>query len=230
MALAIGEEYVLEDIEIDFSLDRIMETPPFPAWAGARYARERLESLIDSHLTSVRSAIDARAAYGVLETDGSGIAAHSPPAQLERAEFVTPVLATAGEFDGHLGADPAADELVRDALENVALTLVKERVGTQILTEAQERGWKTTRLYSPGSGNGGWPISAAAFIFDVLPADEIGMGRTPEGYLDPPKSVGTVIGLGPSVEQVPDIFTCAGCDRIPECDYARSTDEAVGVS
>ena len=43
MAVAIGSVVRLEDIDIDFSLDRIFETPPFPTWTESRYSRERLE-------------------------------------------------------------------------------------------------------------------------------------------------------------------------------------------
>lgn len=230
MALVRDESQIRRDIHLDLSVEHILDRPPFTAWVGSRFSRDRLAEAVERLSTDVRREMDPRAAYTVLPTSGSGIVAYSPPDPLGEASLVCTLLVTVGEFDREAPTDPTFDELVRDAIENVALQLAKEEVGNRIRDQANERGWNTTRLFSPGSGNVDWAIENAAFVFDALPADDIGMTRTDSGFIQPPKSISTVIGMGPEVAQAPDMYTCVGCPRISECDYARTRSGAIADS
>lgn len=230
MALVRGETKIRRDIHIDLSVERILDRPPLTAWTGSRFSRDELAEAVERLRPKVRQEMDPRAAYTILPTAESGITAYSPPEPLADASLVCTLLVTVGEFDRETPADPTFDELVRDAVENVALQFAKEAVGDRILDQANERGWNTTRLFSPGSGNVDWAIGNSAFVFDTLPADDIGMTRSDTGFIQPPKSISTMIGIGPDVVQAPDIYTCVGCPRLSECDYARTPPGAIADS
>jgi len=222
MAVAIGSVVRLEDIDIDFSLDRIFETPPFPTWTESRYSRERLEAPVERLAPEVEAVIAPRAMYRVLPTHDTDLRSHAPPEPLLEAPFVATLVATVGDMTvTHPEAEPVFDEMIRDALENAALTMAKEAVALEIRDAANEEGWKTTRLFSPGSGNVDWPVEHSTFVFGTLPAEDIGVSVTPDGLLKPNKSICSVIGLGERIDQAPDLFTCAGCPKIPDCPYAR---------
>lgn len=230
MALVRGESQIRRDVHVDLSVERVLDRPPFSAWIGSRFSRKRLVEAVERLGTDVRREMDPRAAYTVLQGSESGISTYSPPGPIQEASFVCTLLVTVGEFDRETTTDPTFDELVRDGVENVALQLAKETIGNRIREQASEQGWNTTRLYSPGSGNVDWAFENAAFVFDTLPADDIGMSRSDSGFIQPQKSVSTVIGMGPEVAQAPDMYTCVGCPRISECDYARVRSGAIADS
>ncbi len=219
----IGTVQRVDDIEVDLSIDRVFETPPFPTWTSSKYSRDRLEEPVRRLAREVQQAIDPRAMYGIFSTEETTIRDYDPPAPVLEASHVCTLVVTVGNCQASRpGSEPVFDEMVRDALENAALTITKERVATDIREQANEAGWNTTRLFSPGSGNVDWAVENSAFVFETLPASEIGVSISENGLIRPNKSVSSVIGLGPEIEQAPALFTCEGCPRIPDCPYARS--------
>lgn len=223
MVGAIGTVRTIEDIQVDLSLDRVFETPPFPTWTSATYSRARLEEPVRRLAPAVQRAVDPRAMYGIFPIEETDIRDYDPPAPVLEASHVCTLVVTVGNCQASRpGSEPVFDEMVRDALENAALTIAKERVATDIREQANEDGWNTTRLFSPGSGNVDWAVEHSAFVFETLPASEIGVSISEAGLIRPNKSVSSVIGLGPEIEQAPALFTCEGCPRIPDCPYARS--------
>lgn len=226
MGLQPGEVHVVEDVGIDFSTERILAAPPFPEWSDTQVSRDRLHDLIESLRPQVKAEVDPRAMYTVTETEESGIQSHDPPQPLLDVSFLCCLLVTVGEVQPEEPPNSTVEEMVRDAMENVALRFVKRAVALDIRDRAHERGWHTTRLFSPGSGNVDWDVTHSAFVFGHLPGSEINVTLTESGLLQPAKSISSVIGLGPNLEQAPDLFTCEGCPRIPDCDYAVSEQSA----
>ena len=222
MTLHRDDLAVVRDVEIDFSTERILEEPPFPEWTDTRVTRDRLTDLIETLRPKVDRSVDPRAMYLVTETEGSGIEAHDPPDPLIETSFLCCLLVTVGDTQYEDSPGSTVEEMVRDAMENVALRFAKRAVALDIRDQAHETGWNTTRLFSPGSGNVDWDVTHSGFVFEHLPGSEIDVTLGESGLLQPPKSISSVIGLGPEVRQAPDMFTCAGCPRIPDCDYART--------
>lgn len=229
MELRPGTCQVIDDLEIDFSTERILGATPFSEWTGTRLSGKRLEALIEQLRPSVRRAVDARAAYAVMQTADSGLRNHDPPVPLCDTSFLCCLLVTVGRFSEDDGTDSMVEEMVRDALENVALRFVKRTVALKIRDRAQEQGWNTTRLFSPGSGSVEWDVTHSSFVFEHVEAAKIDVSLGTGGIIQPPKSISSVIGLGPDVEQAPNLFTCEGCSRIPDCDYAITNEAPTSI-
>ncbi len=92
---------------------------------------------------------------------------------------------------GSVIADKVAD-LVQDAIKSYAL----------------ERGKGITNRYSPGYCS--WNVREQRGIFDLLPADKIGVTLTPSFLMKPIKSISGIIGIGTGKEPGP--YMCDLCD------------------
>lgn len=232
MQESIGEVHVLENLELDLSLDRILDTPPFPTWRESKYSRERLEEPVERLRTEVRQAVDPRGMYRIRPTDQTDIRAYDPPNPVTEAAYVCSLLVTVGDCgSARPESEPLFDEMVRDAIENAVLTITKETIAIHIRDRAtDEEGWNTTRLFSPGSGNVDWSVENSRFVFETLPAEEISVSLADNGLIRPNKSVSGVLGVGPDIEHAPELFTCEGCPRIPDCPYAKTPWAEKGVS
>jgi len=220
MGLEPGELTVIEGVDIDLSTDRFLSTPPFTDWIESQMSRERLTEIIESLRGQVASQIAPRAMYRVTQTEDSGIQEYNPPDPLLESSHMCCLLVTVGETEYGDASFSMAEKMVRDAMENATVGFLKQEIALRIRDDAHETGWNTTRLFSPGSGNVDWDITNSAFIFEILPGSEIGMSLSDSGLILPPKSGSSVIGLGPDIEQAENLFSCEGCPRIQECDYA----------
>ena len=87
--------------------------------------------------------------------------------------------------------------------------LISERIREQ----AAPRGLRIGMRASPGQE--GWPIQQQRVLFDLLPAEEIGVRLTESCLMLPRKSVSFVVGLGP--EMRPDAVTCDFCSKRERC-------------
>ncbi|AUX08691.1 hypothetical protein AArcSl_1054 [Halalkaliarchaeum desulfuricum] len=223
----MGEIRRLEEIDIDLPVEEILNRPPFPKWMGSRHSEEKLRETVTELRPAVLADLDPRGMYRILETDGSGIGAYDPPDLLTDAEYVCSVIVTAGELsDGGDDGQQLFEEFVRDAVENVALTVLTETVGEEIRDVADANGWNTTRLFTPGDGGYDWPLANRKYVFETLPAEEIDVRLLDNGLNVPNKTISGVVGMGPDVTQVPGFHSCLGCPILPECDYADTSDLA----
>ena len=231
MGIQVGDVQVWRDIEFDYSVDRILETPPFPKWLDSRYSRDKLVDAIERLRPQVVEELDPRAMYRVIPIEESGIEAYSPPEPILEAEYVCPAIVTAGSFSDSSGGEGYLfDDLVRDVLENVALDLLTEQVGTRIVEETHEEGWNTTRFFAPGSGSVDWPLEKRAYLFEVLPAADIDVRLKDNGLVEPNKTITCVLGMGPEVPQAPSLISCDGCPRLMDCDYADPSESLASSS
>ncbi|UWG50195.1 hypothetical protein AArcCO_0877 [Halalkaliarchaeum sp. AArc-CO] len=227
MSLTVGEVRHLEEIAIDLPIDEILDRPPFPTWMDSRHAAGKLRDAVAEVRPAVLAEIEPRGMYRILETDDSGIAAYEPPELLLDAEYVCSVVVTVGELSDEEDEAPQLFEgFVRDAVENVALTVITETVGDEIRDVAEKNGWNTTRLFTPGDGGYDWPLSNRRYVFETLPTDEIGVSLLDNGLNVPNKTISGVVGMGSSVTQVPGFHSCLGCPILQECDYADTSDLA----
>jgi len=65
--------------------------------------------------------------------------------------------------------------------------------------EAIEQGFKTSRHFSPGYR--GWNISQQKIIFEIIPAEDIGVILTKGYMMLPRKSLSWVIGVGKKIDK-----------------------------
>jgi len=82
------------------------------------------------------------------------------------------------------------------------------------------RGLKTGMRASPGQE--GWSIHQQRVLFDLLPAEEIGVRLTSSCLMVPRKSVSFAIGFGP--EMLADAVACDFCSKQAHCRWRAQED------
>ena len=122
--------------------------------------------------------------------------------QLKRASHLLVGVVTIGDLLGKKvselfsqGEYPQA--LALDAVGTVAVEDFSRKIRKLARQEVKERGFKTSRHFSPGYG--GWDVSQQKIIFKNIPADNIGV-RLTKGYMMlPQKSLSWAIGVGKEI-------------------------------
>jgi len=101
--------------------------------------------------------------------------------------------------------------LALDAVGTVAVENLSRYVRNLVCQEAKDRNFLTTRPFSPGYSK--WDISQQKNIFQIIPADKIGVKLTDSCMMIPKKSLSWVVGVGknittPSKEESHSCKTC----------------------
>ncbi|MEN3190492.1 MAG: hypothetical protein ABDK78_06195 [Atribacterota bacterium] len=107
--------------------------------------------------------------------------------------------------------------LALDAVGTVAVEDFSRKVRSLACQEAIEQGSKTSRHFSPGYS--GWNISQQKIIFEIIPADDIGVILTKGYMMLPQKSLSWVIGVGKKIDKsFRDDNDCKNC-QFKSCKY-----------
>ena len=223
MGLLAGDVIERSDILVDFSVEEILATPPFPRWASSTATAADLADTVERLAEPVASALDIRAMYTAVRTANSGIDAFDPPADLTVAEFVVPGVLTIGDGIHHTGStEGLLDGLVADAMENVALQLARIELLAEIRQRAQRDGYRTTRAFPPGVRGDGWPMENRRFMFESLPTERIGVTLQNGRVTDPPKTFAFAMGVDADIQQADLLLSCAECEYTDDCPYVGS--------
>jgi len=84
-----------------------------------------------------------------------------------------------------------------DAVGTVASKFLSNYIQSVICQEAREQNFQTTKYFSPGSGD--WNINQQKIIFQIIPADKIGIKLAKSYMMVPKKSLSWVIGVGKEI-------------------------------
>ena len=84
-----------------------------------------------------------------------------------------------------------------DAVGTVAVESLGKYIKNLICQEAKEQHFKNTRCFSPGYGD--WDINQQKIIFQVIPADKIGVKLTESCMMAPKKSLSWAMGAGENI-------------------------------
>ncbi len=84
-----------------------------------------------------------------------------------------------------------------DAVGTVASKFLSQYIRSEVCQEAKEQNLQTTKYFSPGSGD--WNIKQQKIIFQIIPADKIGIKLTESYMMVPKKSLSWVIGIGKEI-------------------------------
>jgi len=84
-----------------------------------------------------------------------------------------------------------------DAVGTVASKFLSNYIQSLICQEAKEQNFQTTKYFSPSSGD--WNINQQKIIFQIIPADKIGVKLTESYMMVPKKSLSWVIGIGKEI-------------------------------
>jgi hypothetical protein len=107
--------------------------------------------------------------------------------------------------------------LAMDGAGTAAIRLLAGAVGVRICDEATARGLRVGMSADPGQE--GWPITQQRVLFDLLPAEKIGVRLTDSCLMLPRKSVSFVVGLGPDMRA--DAVPCDFCSKRERCHWRR---------
>ncbi len=105
--------------------------------------------------------------------------------------------------------------LALDGAGVAALRRVSESVVRRIREQASSKGWGSGMRAQPGQE--GWSIRQQQVIFDLVPAERIGVSLTESSLMIPQKSVSLVIGMGPDMR--PDGVACDFCSKRGRCPW-----------
>ena len=126
--------------------------------------------------------------------------------------FVLFVTTAGNSFDAWIkskafGGDVLAEYLC-SSIGSVIADKVADAIQEEVNNYAIKIGKGITNRYSPGYCS--WNIREQRGIFDLLPADKIGVTLTPSFLMKPIKSVSGIIGIGPGKNPGP--YMCDLCN------------------
>lgn len=104
-----------------------------------------------------------------------------------------------------------------DCLGTAAVTNLVQQVCAHLEGLSTARGWPLGFPISPGDA--GWPITDQRVLFDLVPADTIGVRLTDSCAMLPKKSVSFVAGLGPGILTAAEGSQCDYCSLRETCRY-----------
>lgn len=156
--------------------------------------------------------------HTVILEDGASFAGELVAQALASATEIAPAVCTIGSaLETRVSALFAAGNPLRalalDGAGIAALGQISRTVGERICTEARARGLRVGMRVSPGQE--GWPLEQQSVLFDLLPAQEIGVRLTESCLMLPRKSVSFAIGLGPEMQA--DATACDYCSKRDRC-------------
>lgn len=141
---------------------------------------------------------------------------------LSNAEEIAALVCTIGpklenQVTDCLGRSELLRGLLLDGIGNAAMDSLTQEVCKLIMSAALRRGYQTSSPFSPGMH--GFPITEQWQLFQLVPAQQIGVSLTASGIMVPRKSASTVIGIGQQVTIWKQAEVCARCNLSRTCHY-----------
>jgi hypothetical protein len=186
------------------------------------FVPEMLSVLLDEatvHVTahgfySVLMVKEVKVAQGLILHDSGNLRCGSRIArQISGSDSFALFIATAGSsFDTWVKSKATEGDLLAEymcsSIGSVIADKVADLVQGEIYNYAVSRGKGITNRYSPGYCS--WNIREQHRIFDLLPAEKIGVSLTPSFLMQPVKTISGLIGIGSGM--VPGPYMCDLCN------------------
>jgi hypothetical protein len=107
--------------------------------------------------------------------------------------------------------------LLLDGIGSAAVDVLCQRACQILGEEAASRGYQASSPVNPGMP--GLPISEQEHLFELVPADQIGVSLTSGYMIVPRKSTSLVIGAGTKMPRWTRESVCARCNLSGSCRY-----------
>lgn len=216
-----GHEQVCRSVGVEWSVDAILQKPPFTRWSAMESNAEKLERLARDLVTEIGEAMDPRAVYAVEPRERTDIAAFSPPDVLTDADYVVAAVVTLGDPVESVSpdGDGLTDDFVGETLKNLALMRARERVAEAIRDDLSAHGLGTTGVVAPGSELTDWGMEGQAFVARQVDAGRIGVTLPDESLPEPRRTYTFAMGADPEFDETADLFSCQGCEKRGACPY-----------
>jgi cobalamin-dependent methionine synthase I len=223
---------IISDISLALDMNQVIRREGIREYSNLR---PEIKTLIRELLISVRKlrllepAI-AYEIYPVTETTQDrlclrgNIALYSPlfPSVLSEAEELATIVCTIGPRLETKVADYFAENdplraILLDGIGSAAVDSLTQEVCKVMIYEASSRGYETGSSLSPGML--GFPISEQWRLFELMPAEQIGVSLTSSGMMVPRKSLSMVIGIGPRMPTWTQAEFCTHCSLRKTCTH-----------
>ena len=115
-----------------------------------------------------------------------------------------------------------ADEVravLLDGIGTAAIGELAEQAYELIRTVAAERGWKASAPFQTGQLD--WPLEDHKVFFELLPAEELGLGLDSESLIIPSKSISMAVALGEEMLPIAMYRACKYCPLAEDCRFKR---------
>lgn len=117
----------------------------------------------------------------------------------------------------HFDSNEPLRGLLLDGIGSAAVDSLTQEVCKFMMHEASSRSYQASSPLSPGMP--GLDISEQRQLFQLVPAEEIGVRLTESAMLVPRKSVSMVMGMGPEMPTWTQAEVCARCSLGKTCLY-----------
>lgn len=182
----------------------------------AAAGRKRFEKVLDESLEKAQSLVSPAGIY--VEAEGGDLPGSSVFEGLKRVAYCVCTIGPAleAEVSRRSGEGDLLGAVVLDAAGSVAAEAVAEHVDRAIQEMAAREGLKTSCRASPGYGD--WDVREQRALFELVPAEEIGVHLSESAMMIPRKSVSFAIHIDEHPARLRSENSCRNCDRT-DCPY-----------
>ena len=144
------------------------------------------------------------------------------PLVLGEAEEVAVAVCTVGprlegKVTDYFNGGESLRGLLLDGIGSAAVDTLSSELCQLMSAEASLRGYQVSSPLCPGGPT--FPLSEQWQLFELVPAEEIGVSLTSSGVMVPRKSLSMVIGMGPQMRSWTKVESCAHCNLRETCRY-----------
>jgi hypothetical protein len=202
---------------------------------GCSEIRPEISSLVLELMASIESShlLEPAVAYKIypitemgrtqLSVEGNTVIRGSLfPSVFPEAKELAGVVCTIGpklekQVTDCMNSDGPLRAVLLDGIGSAAVESLTEEVCKLITAEASSLGYQASSPMAPGMP--GLPITEQWPLFEMVPAQEIGVSLTSSGIMVPQKSASMVIGLGPQMKTWTRAEVCGRCSLRQTCSY-----------
>ena len=189
-------------------------------WGGAgdpgSVKAERINEAIGRAMADSRSLLEPKGIYEIV----TGAELSGPPgfARLDQVAICVCTIGIALEETVKVAIDAGRmlDGIALDAVGSTAAEAVARYMNDRIEEAAAAEGLRTSCRASPGYGD--WDVGGQRRLFDLLPAERIGVTLTPGSMMVPRKSVSFAVHIDKNPVRLRSENSCRNCD-MDTCPY-----------
>ena len=117
----------------------------------------------------------------------------------------------------YLGRGEPLRGMLLDGIGSAAVDSLAQEACRLIAGIALSHGYQASSPFSPGMH--GFPITEQSRLFQLVPAEQIGVSLTVSGVMVPLKSASMVVGIGQGMTVRTQAEVCASCNLSRTCHY-----------
>jgi len=223
---------IIRDIHLNLELRQVLRREGIRQYGSVRPG---IKSLIDELLVGIKDEYLLEPAivcetYPITEIDQYKLslagdkALHSPllASVLSNAKELAVVICTIGpklekKVTEHLGRGKPLRGMLLDGIGSAAVDSLTQEACRLVAGIASSHGYQASSPFSPGMY--GFPITEQSRLFQLVPAEQIGVSLTVSGVMVPLKSASMVVGIGQGMTVRTQAEVCASCNLSRTCHY-----------